>query len=266
MILAIDIGNSNIVFGIYDGENLVYQFRVRSEHTKTTDEYASSILYLIERNGIDIKNISGVIMASVVPTIGFTVDRFVRKYLGVTPMEVGAKNIKTGIPVKMDNPSEVGADRIVNAAAAVGKFGAPCIIIDFGTATTFDVVNKAGEYVGGVICPGVMLSAEALHSNTAKLPEISVAKPKTVIGKNTIHSMQSGIFYGYLSLINGLLDKINQEEFKNEDNVHFIVTGGLGSMFFKEIKYKSVYEPSLTLYGLKVIYEKNVHVDNPIKK
>lgn len=257
MILAIDIGNSNIVFGIYDGENLVYQFRVRSEHTKTTDEYASSILYLIERNGIDIKNILGVVISSVVPTIGFTIDRFVRKYLGVAPMEVGAKNVKTGINIKMDNPAEVGADRIVNAAAAVDRFGAPCVIIDFGTATTFDVVNRLGEYIGGVICPGVMLSAEALHSNTAKLPEVSVAKPKYVVGKNTIHSMQSGIFYGYLSLINGLLDKITVEEFKSEEGVNVIVTGGLGSMFFKEIKYKAVYEPSLTLYGLKIIYEKN---------
>lgn len=257
MILAVDIGNSNIVFGIYNEDSLVYQFRIRSEHTKTTDEYASSILYLIERQGMDIRNISGVIIASVVPTLEFTISRFVRKYLKIEPLTVGSRHIKTGISVKMENPKEVGADRIVNASAAVNKFGSPCVIIDFGTATTFDVVNPKGEYVGGVICPGVMLSAQMLHSNTAKLPEVGVAKPKTVVGKNTVHSMQSGIFYGYLSMVNGLSDRIIEEEFHGNVDITFVVTGGLGSMFAREMKYNAVYEPALTLYGLKIIYEKN---------
>lgn len=257
MILAIDIGNSNIVFGVYDEDVLIYQFRIRSEHTKTTDEYASSILYLIERNGINIKNISGVIVASVVPSLEFTIGRFVRKYLNAEPMAVGSENIQTGIVVKMENPKEVGADRLVNAAAAVNKLGAPCVVIDFGTATTLDIVNRNGEYIGGIICPGVMLSAQALHSNTAKLPEISVDKPKTVVGKNTIHSMQSGIFYGYLAMVNGLLDMVLDEEFQNAEDVNLVVTGGLGSIFYKEIKYPALYEPSLTLYGLKLIYDKN---------
>lgn len=257
MILAIDIGNSNIVFGIYDEDILIYQFRIRSEHTKTTDEYASSILYLIERNDINIKRISGVIVASVVPSLEFTIGRFVRKYLNVEPVTVGAENIQTGIVVKMDNPKEVGADRIVNAAAAVNKFGFPCVVIDFGTATTFDIVSRKGEYIGGIICPGIMLSAQALHSNTAKLPEISIDKPKTVIGKDTTHSMQSGIFYGYLAMVNGLLGMILDEEFQNADDVNFVVTGGLGSIYYKEIDYPASYEPSLTLDGLKTIYDKN---------
>ena len=257
MILAVDIGNSNIVFGIYDENSILCQFRIRSEHTKTTDEYAASILSLIERNNINIQNIYGVIISSVVPSLGFTIGRFVKKYLNVEPMLVGDSKVRTGVNVKTDNPSEVGVDRVVNAAAAIDKFGSPCIIIDFGTATTFDIVNHEGDYIGGVICPGVLLSANALHAKTAKLPEISVDKPKTVVGRNTVHSMQSGVFYGYLAMIDGLCDKIINEEFGTIAHVNIIATGGLGSIFTREMKYKAVYEPSLTLYGLKIIYDKN---------
>ncbi len=256
MILAIDIGNTNTVFGIFKGEELFLSFRIKSDQTRTTDEYASSILFLIERSGVSACDIKGIVIASVVPSLSHTIDRVVRRYFPASPLIIDI-NTKTDIAVKIENPKEVGIDRIVNSVAAVEKYNAPCIIIDFGTATTFDIVNKNAEYIGGVIYPGVMLSAHSLHQNTAKLPDVNIEKPKTVVGKNTIHSMQSGLYYGYLELINGLIKRVIEEEFKNDDNLKIILTGGLGTIFANDIYCDVVYEPQLTLYGLKLIYDKN---------
>lgn len=257
MILAVDIGNTNIVFGIYGKTERPIQFRMRSDPLSTTDEYAVSILSLFEKNGLNVKDIDGVIIGSVVPRLQWTISRFVSKYIGLSAMTVGA-GIKSGIVIRMENHKEVGADRIANAVAAVNKFGSPCIVIDFGTATTFDVINEKGEYIGGTICPGVSLAAAALHANTAKLPEIEIKNPGSVVGKNTVHSMQSGVFYGYVGLINGLIERIMAEEFSGCQKVNLISTGGLGRVFSGQLKYSVLYEPSLTLDGLLMIYEKNI--------
>lgn len=255
MIFAVDIGNTNVVIGVFEGGVIRSNFRVQSNTMRTTDEYASTLMRLMESEGIKISDISGVIIASVVPRLIYTFSKLSRKYLNIDPLVI-APGIKTGISIKMENPKEVGADRIVNAVAAKHFVGYPAIVVDFGTATTFDVVDAKGDYIGGVICPGIKLSSQILHSNTAKLPEVEIEKVDSVIGKNTIHSIQSGIYYGYLAMVDGIIKRIIEEEFEGVD-VHVLSTGGLGSVFTGESAYISRYEPNLTLNGLKLIYEKN---------
>lgn len=255
MIFAVDIGNTNVVIGIFDDGKVISNFRIQSSTMRTTDEYASIITRLMEAEGIKPSDISGVIIASVVPRLIYTFSKFSRKYLDKEPLVI-APGVKTGISIKTENPKEVGADRIVNAVAAKYLVGYPAIVVDFGTATTFDVVNTDGDYIGGVICAGIKHSAQMLHSNTAKLPEVEIEKVDTVIGKNTIHSIQSGIYYGYLAMLDGILERIISEEFEGVD-VHVLSTGGLGSVFTGESAYIQRYEPNLTLEGLKLIYEKN---------
>lgn len=256
MILTIDIGNTNTVIGIYNSDELLYKFRIQSIHDKTTDEYASLLLTLLERNSIDVLEIKGAIIGSVVPQLQYTFTRMIKKYLNLNALTVNCE-LKTDIMMQVDNPKEVGADRIANIVAGVEKYGRPCIIIDFGTATTFDIVNKKGEYIGGIICPGIMLSSKMLRSNTAQLPEVSIKKPTSVIGKNTVHHIQSGIYFGYLEMINGLLRRVLNEEFFNND-VKVIITGGLGSDMSNDMEMKAVYEPNLTLDGLRILYENNI--------
>ncbi|WP_265821464.1 type III pantothenate kinase [Geovibrio ferrireducens] len=256
MILAVDIGNTNIVLGIFEGESIRCSFRLHTDTQRTTDEYASTIMLLLKNRGIEVKDIRGVIISSVVPQLIYSFTKFSMKYMSLEPMVI-APGVKTGMPIRYENPKEVGADRIVNSVAGREKFGAPLIVVDFGTATTFDVVNAKGEYVGGVICPGVKLSAGILHSKTAKLPEIEIEKVEKVVGKNTIHSLQSGIYYGYLSMLDGLLERIMTEEFGRCD-ITVVATGGLGSIFSKDSKYIEHYDPDLTLTGLRLIYEKNL--------
>jgi len=256
MIFAVDIGNTNIVFGIFDKQgNLSGNCRLTTESMRTTDEYAATIMLLLKNRGIDFDQLSGMVISSVVPPLVYTFMKLARKYFEVEPIVVGP-GIKTGVPIKFENPKEVGADRIVNAAAAIKYFKAPCIIVDFGTATTFDVVNRKGEYIGGVISPGIKLSVNALHSKTAKLPEIEIEKCSKVVGNSTTSSMQSGVYFGYLSMIDGIIEKIINEQFEGS-NVMVVATGGLGSIYMGESKYIQEYEPNLTLYGLRLIYEKN---------
>jgi len=255
MIFAVDIGNTNIVIGIFERGSIRNNFRVQSNTMRTTDEYASIIMKLMETENIKNADISGVIIASVVPRLIYTFTKFARKYLDKEPLVI-APGVKTGISIKMENPKEVGADRIVNAVAAKHICGYPAVIVDFGTATTFDVIDRNGDYIGGVICPGVKLSSQILHSNTAKLPEVEIEQVGSVVGKNTIHSIQSGIYFGYLSMLDGILDRIIEEEF-SDGGVHVISTGGLGSVFTLGSKHIERYEPNLTLEGLKLIYEKN---------
>ncbi len=256
MIFAVDIGNTNVVIGIFENGKIRSNFRVQSNTMRTTDEYASIIMRLMEAEQIKRTDISGVIIASVVPRLIYTFNKFSVKYLNKEPLVI-APGIKSGISIKMENPKEVGADRIVNAVAAKSMVGYPAIVVDFGTATTFDVINREGDYVGGVICPGIKLAAQVLHSNTAKLPEVEIEKVDRVVGKNTIHSIQSGIYYGYLSMLDGILARIIEEEFDGE-HVPVLSTGGLGSVFTEDSKYIERYEANLTLEGLKkIIYEKN---------
>lgn len=257
MILTVDIGNTNTVCGVFakDG-NLLCKFRIQSIHDKTTDEYAVMLLSLLERNDIDVKAIDGAIIASVVPQLQYIFNRVIHKYLNVKPLIVGS-GVKTGISIRVDNPKEVGADRIANAAACLAGFEAPCVIVDMGTATTFDVLNASYDYIGGIICPGIMLASKMLRVNTAQLPEVSVKKPSSVVGKNTVQHIQSGIYFGYLEMINGLILRIIDEEFKDSGKVNVIVTGGMGHDISEGMKYDAIYEPNLTLNGLYAIYMRN---------
>lgn len=257
MILTVDIGNTNTVFGLYEEYKLVYKFRVQSIHDKTTDEYASLLLTLLERNNVSPDKIKGAIIASVVPQLLYTFNRMIKKYLNINPLVVN-NQIKTGLTMKVDNLKEVGADRIANAVAGVRKYGKPCVVIDFGTATTFDIINKNGEYIGGIICPGIMLASKMLRSNTAQLPEVSIKKPASVVGKNTVHNIQSGIYFGYLEMINGLLRRVIDENFKECPNVFITVTGGLGNDISHDMEQKCTYEPNLTLDGLVTLYYENI--------
>ncbi len=256
MILTVDIGNTNTVFGIYNGEKLVYKFRIQSIHDKTTDEYASLLLTLLERNQVNVSMLKGAVIGSVVPQLQYTFTRMIKKYLNIDALLVNSE-LETGITMQVDNPKEVGADRIANAVACVAKYGKPCIVIDFGTATTFDIINSEGAYIGGIICPGIMLASKMLRSNTAQLPEVSIKKPASVIGKNTVHHIQSGIYFGYLEMINGLLRRVLKEEFLNYSKVNVIITGGLGNDISHDMELSTIYEPNLTLDGLMLLYNKN---------
>lgn len=256
MILTVDIGNTNTVIGIYNDNKLLCKFRIQSIRDKTTDEYASLLLTLLERNNIDPSSIEGAIIGSVVPQLQYTFTRMIKKYLKLNALVVN-NELKTGITMQVDNPKEVGADRIANIVAGVKKYGKPCIVIDFGTATTFDIVNQNGIYVGGIICPGIMLASKMLRSSTAQLPEVSIKKPVSVIGKNTVHHIQSGIYFGYLEMINGLLRRILQDEFYHSE-VMVIITGGLGSDMSNDMEMNAVYEPNLTLDGLMILYKNNI--------
>lgn len=255
MILAVDIGNTNIVIGVFNKGEIIFNSRLATDYQKTTDEYAAIIMLLLKNSNIEIKDLRGAIISSVVPQLIYTFTKLSKKYLLKEPIVVGP-GIKTGVPIKLENPKEVGSDRIVNAAAVIANYGFPAIVIDFGTATTFDVINEKGEYIGGVICPGVKLSASILHQKTAKLPEVEIEKCEKVIGTNTISSIKSGIYFGYLSLVDGIIERIINERFNNIDP-KIIATGGLGSVFLGESKYIKRYDPNLTLNGLRVIYEKN---------
>jgi type III pantothenate kinase len=256
MIFAVDIGNTNIVFGIF-GKNgeLLGNCRLNTDSMRTTDEYAATIMLLLKNREIDFGLLSGMVISSVVPPLVYTFSKLATKYFNIEPIVVGP-GIKTGVPVKFENPKEVGADRIVNAAAAIKYYGSPCIVVDFGTATTFDVINAKGEYIGGLISPGIKLSINALHSKTAKLPEIEIEKCQRVVGNTTTSSMKSGIYFGYLSLIDGIIKRIINEQFAGR-NIQVVATGGLGSIYIGESEYIKEYEPNLTLYGLRSIYEKN---------
>lgn len=258
MIFAVDIGNTNIVNGIFDKKgNLLGSCRLTTESMRTTDEYAATIMLLLKNRGVDIDQINGMIISSVVPPLVYTFSKMAKKYFNVEPLIVGP-GIKTGVPVKFENPKEIGADRIVNAAAVIKYYSSPCILVDFGTATTFDVINSRGEYIGGLISPGIKLSVNALHSKTAKLPEIEIEKCGKVVGSSTTSSMKSGIYFGYLSMIDGVIQRIIDEQFSGE-KINVIATGGLGSIFLEESVYINKYEPNLTLFGLRAIYEKNLY-------
>lgn len=253
MLLAIDVGNTNTVLGIFDGEREVSHFRITTNYTRTSDETGMLLLQFFASCGVDKSQINDVIIASVVPPVMYSLEHAIRKYLSINPMVVGP-GTKTGINIKYDNPREVGADRIVNAVAAYSKYGGPIIIVDFGTATTFCVVNENADYLGGVICAGIKISMDALVSKTSKLPRVEILKPQSVIGKTTVASMQSGAVYGYVGQVENIIRKIN-EEIGTKAKV--IATGGLAGMISKETDMIDVVERSLTLEGLRIIYEKN---------
>lgn len=254
MNLCIDIGNTNIVLGIYDNNKILKSWRISTILTRTTDEYMIMINQLFNIEDIKKEYVDGVIISSVVPSIVGTIERTVKDYFKITPMLIGP-GIKTGLNIRYDNPKEVGADRIVNAVAGFQKYGGPIIIIDFGTATTFCVITENSDYLGGVIYPGINISVEALIQKTSKLPRVEVRKTKSIVNKNTIESIQSGIYNGYVGMIKHMIKKIKEELGYNFREI--ISTGGIASDLSSEIEEITVVDKNLTLDGLNIIYNMN---------
>lgn len=254
MILVMDVGNTNITIGMYDGKKLLNHWRMGTDREKTSDEFGMFMMSLFSNDKLDISNIDAVIMASVVPPIMYSLDHAIRKYLKKEPILVGP-GIKTGINIKYENPREVGADRIVNAVAAIEIYGGPIIVVDFGTATTFCAISSKGDYLGGVICPGIKVSLEALFQKAAKLPRIELVKPENVIGRTTIGNMQSGIIYGYIGQVDYIVKRMKKE--MKEDNVKVVATGGLARLIASESETIDEINGLLTLEGLRIIYERN---------
>lgn len=254
MLLTIDAGNTNTVFAVFEGKKLTGKWRIVTDRNRTADEYALAITQFLEMGGISRQKISAVIIASVVPQSVFPLRTMCKEYFSCKPVVVGDEGVNVGIGVAIERKNEIGADRLVNAFAAFNRFGNNTIVVDFGTATTFDVINKNGEYAGGVICPGINLSIKALHIAAAKLPEVAVAKPEKVVGTSTVEAIQSGIYWGYIGLIEGIISRIKSEV---GAEVNVVATGGLASLFSEGTKFIQHLEPDLTIYGLMEIYELN---------
>jgi type III pantothenate kinase len=253
MIFVFDVGNTNIVLGLYENDELKHHWRIHTSREKTEDEYGMLILDLFRHVNIHKEQIEGIIISSVVPPIMFALERMCFKYFNLRPLVVGP-GIKTGLNIKYENPREVGADRIVNAVAAIHEYDSPLIIVDFGTATTYCYINENKQYMGGAIAPGINISTEALYTKAAKLPRIEIAKPEGVIGKNTVNAMQAGILYGYVGQVEGIVKRM-KEQTSIEPKV--IATGGLANLIAAESSVIDHVDPFLTLKGLLLIYDKN---------
>ncbi|HEX9987936.1 MAG TPA: type III pantothenate kinase [Chloroflexia bacterium] len=256
MLLAIDVGNTNTVLGLYDGEALVADWRMSTVREKMADEWASALITLAGHRGYKLGDVDAAICSSVVPPATTALREMVEKYLGTRLMLV-EPGIKTGVKVNVDNPREVGADRIVNTIAAHTRYGGPAIVIDFGTATTFDVVSPDGEYLGGAISPGLVVASDALFRYTAQLRRIELVAPRSSIGKNTVHSMQSGVVWGYVSLVEGMVARIKRDMGEMGAQAKIIGTGGLARLIAAHSECMEIVDDNLTLDGLRIIYELN---------
>jgi type III pantothenate kinase len=254
MLLAIDVGNTNIVIGAFRGQELVHSWRLTTIRERTADELGILITQLCDHHGVSRETISGIVIASVVPPLTSTLKEMVKEYFGREPL-MFEPAINGGMPILYDNPAEVGADRVVNAIAALDRFGSgtPIIVVDFGTATTFDAISAKGEYLGGVICPGPQISAEALFQRAARLPKIDVRKPRRVIGTNTVASMQAGLFWGYVDMVEGLVRRMTAEL---GGTAIVVATGGLASVVAPESRLIEHVDPELTLRGLRLVWER----------
>ncbi len=254
MLLAIDAGNTNIVFALHDENKIIHKWRISSADSRTADEYMVWLSQLLNFENLDASVINGAIIATVVPQTLFPLQLLCRRYFKCEALVVGSENVSLNVNVKLPNPAEVGADRLVNAVAAHKRYGGPMVIIDFGTATTFDVIDDKGDYHGGVIAPGVNLSVEALSMAAAKLPRVAVEKPENVIGNSTISAIQSGIFYGYLSMVEGMVERITKEY---GGPMKVLATGGLAPLFNEASAIIEYVDQELTTYGLFEIYTAN---------
>ncbi|HEX8894042.1 MAG TPA: type III pantothenate kinase [Terriglobales bacterium] len=264
MLLVLDVGNTNTVLGVFETQpegsdsskprRLIANWRVTTNKSQTVDEYGVLFRNLFAMNKLEVSATTGIVISSVVPPLDSTLREVCERYFQIKPLFI-EPGVKTGMPVHYDNPAEVGADRIVNSVAAFERFGGPCIVVDFGTATTFDVVSPKGEYLGGIITPGIGISADALFERTARLPRVDIRKPPRVIATNTVNSLQSGLYYGYIGLIDGILERLIDELGKE---VKVVATGGLASLLGSGSKYIREVDDLLTLEGLRIIYERNV--------
>lgn len=253
MLLVIDVGNSNTVLGIYCGDQLLHDWRLTTDKSRTVDEYAMLTHELFGLSGLHFTDVDDVIVSSVVPSMLPTIDGLCQRYFNLKPYVVGP-GIKTGMPILYDNPKEVGADRIVNAVAAFDAHKCSLIVVDFGTATTFDYISAKGEYLGGAIAPGLGISTEALFERASKLPRVEIAKPQQVIAKNTVNSMQAGIFYGYVGLVDGIVARMKEEA---KDSPLVVATGGIAKVIASSSQSINSVDPNLTLEGLRIIFKRN---------
>jgi type III pantothenate kinase len=253
MLLCIDVGNTNIVMGLYRGDRLVHNWRIATSHDHTADEYAVVLLALLRQEGIDPGDVRDAALSSVVPPLTGAFVKLCRRYLDVDPLVVGI-GVRTGVNIRYDNPHEVGADRVVNAVAVFRRYGGPACVVDFGTATTFDAISAEGEYLGGAISPGIGIAAAALTERTAKLPRVDIARPPKAIGQNTVNSMQSGLLFGYVGLVEGMVARFREEL---GPDMRVIATGGLAELVAQETDAIQEVDPWLTLDGLHLIYGLN---------
>ncbi|MBM4422926.1 MAG: type III pantothenate kinase [Chloroflexi bacterium] len=253
MLLAIDIGNTNITLGLYEGERLGPRWRLATVHERMPDEYGIQLIGLLNHSGFQSGDVTAIAMASVVPPLTGTWAQVCKQYLQCDPLVVEA-GVKTGVRVRYDDPKQVGADRIVDAAAICKLYGGPACSVDFGTATTFDAISETGEYLGGAIAPGIGIAADALFHRASKLPRVDLARPPTAIGRNTVHSMQSGLLFGYVGLVEGMVARFRAEL---GPNMKVIGTGGLAELIAKETDVIQIIAPWLTLDGLRIVYEMN---------
>ncbi len=251
MLVVVDIGNTNITMGLVQGNHIVGNYRLTTKLQRTSDEYGFMILSFLDAYNVRVIQIENVIISSVVPKVMYSFTNSIRKYFHKEPIIVGP-GIKTGISIKIDNPRSLGADRLVDAAGAYYLNKCACLVVDFGTATTFDVINSKGEFLGGAIAPGLQISVEVLSSHAAKLPEIEIKKPENIIGKNTVDSMQSGVVYGYIGLTEKIINEIKSSF---PEPLKVVATGGLGRMIYHETDLIDSYDPDLTFKGLKMIYD-----------
>ncbi len=259
MLLAIDVGNTNIVLGVFDGERLAESWRLATLRERTADEVGILLTHLFERSRIDLGTVDGIILASVVPPLTRTMEEMAERYFGHQPLTVDP-GANTGMPILYSPASDVGADRVVNAVAAYEMYGragtAPVIVVDFGTATTFDAISAAGEYIGGVICPGIGISADALFQRAARLPRVDVRKPGSIIGRTTVTSMQAGLFFGYVSMVDGIVLRM-RAELEGGPGAACIATGGMAEVLASETTAIQSVVPDLTLQGLRIIWARN---------
>lgn len=254
MILALDIGNSNIKAALFDDLEQKTYFRISCDRNKSSDEYGVTLLSMLRHAGYSPKDVTGIVFSSVVPTINFTIEHMCRNYFGIEPMSV-QPGIKTGINIKYENPRELGSDRIANAVAAQAEYGGPCIFIDFGTATTFGAIDHLGAFAGGCICPGLKLTSEALVSGTAKLPRFELVKPDHVISRTTVTNLQAGVIYGYIGQVNYLVQRFRKE--LGAPDALVVATGGMARLVADEVGTIDKLDGILTLKGLRLIYERN---------